>query len=87
MDEEDERDVGGAVERAIALANLDGVEVAAGLQPLFDVAQPVGRQRLTERDAGEPDDLVIAYVGVAVNANLRDHLGLGIALRHERAGL
>ena len=46
--DEDERDVRRALERAIALADLDGLEVAAGLQPLFDVAQPGRGKRLTE---------------------------------------
>ncbi len=85
VDEQNQCDVSGTVERAIAFAYLDAVEVAAGLQPSLDRGDAVGRQRLTERDAGQLDDLFVAQVGIAVDADLSDDFLLRIRVGHERA--
>ena len=79
VDDEDQGDVGGAVEGAIALADVDGLELAAVLEAAGDRLDAVGGQRLPDGDAGEVGDLLVRQEGVAVNADFADDLILGIA--------
>ncbi len=77
--DEDQRDVGRAFERAIALAHVDGLELAAVLEAAGDRLDAVGGKRLPDGDAGEVRDLLVGQKGVAVNADFADDLILGIA--------
>ena len=79
MHDEDQGDVGGAFEGAIALADVDGLELAAVLEAAGDRLDAVGGERLSDGDAGEVGDLLVRQEGVAVNADFADDLVLGIA--------
>ena len=79
MDDEDQGDVGGAFEGAIALADVDGLELAAVFEAAGDRLDAVGGEGLSDGDAGEVGDLLVRQESVAVNADFADDLILGIA--------
>ena len=62
------------VEGAIALADVDGLELAAVLEAAGDRLDAVGGERLSDGDAGEVGDLLVRQEGVAVNADFADDL-------------
>ena len=74
VDHEDDRDVGGVVERAVALADLHRVEPVAVLQAPLDRFQRVFRNRIADRDAGQLEHVFVEERRVPVHADLADGL-------------
>ena len=70
VNDEDDRDIGWIVERAIPLAHFDGLEPIAVLQPLLDALDRIRPYGIPYGDPRQLDHIGVGDRGIAVHPDL-----------------